>query len=941
MPDTAAHQPIRRQDYAPPPYLIDRVDLIVDLDEDQTRVRTRLAMRRNVRAGGFSGGAGEATGSPPSLTLPRKGGGGDGGVGGGGDAQGDGGVGGGDQASAAALPLVLHGRKLELVGVLLDDRPLAAGADFAVDAEHLTILAPPTKPFVVNVETVIRPQDNTELEGLYKAAGLFCTQCEAEGFRKITYFLDRPDVMARYTVTITADKRRYPVLLSNGNEVAKGDLEGRRHFARWEDPFPKPSYLFALVAGDLGCLEDRFVTRSGRTIALRIYTEHENVGQCGHAMASLKKAMQWDEDVFGLEYDLDTFMIVAVGAFNMGAMENKGLNVFNTKYVLAAPDRATDQDYLGIEAVIAHEYFHNWTGNRVTCRDWFQLSLKEGLTVFRDQQFSADMNSAAVKRIADVRGLRAAQFPEDASPMAHPVRPDSYIEINNFYTATVYIKGAEVVRMIHTLLGPARFRKGMDLYFQRHDGQAVTCDDFVAAMQDASGVDLAQFKLWYAQAGTPELTVQGDYDAAARAYTLTVEQSCPPTPGQPDKAPMHIPLAIGLLDRAGHDLALQLEGENAPPAPGTRTLDVKRKRETFRFVNVPEAPTPSLLRGFSAPVKLSTAWRDEDLQRLMAHDSDPFARWEAGQQLAVKLMLGLIVDRRGGKTLGLDRGLVDAVARILDDSLVAGSALDPAFVAQALALPSETYVGEMMAEIDPDALHDVREHLRRGLAEALAPRWRAVYDANRDDGPYAIDPRSIGRRALKNLALAYLTAGGDQAALGLALAQARAGTNMTDVLQGLGLLVDSDAPAIAAERDAALAAFYDKWRDDALVVDKWFAIQALAQRPDTLARVEALLGHPAFDLKNPNRVRALVGAFTGNPVRFHDASGAGYRFLADRVLALEPINPKIGARLIGPLGRWRRYDPARQSLMRAQLERVATTPNLSRDVYEIASKSLA
>ena len=892
MPDAsldapaAQHQTIYRKDYAPPSFLIDTVDLIVDLGDTETRVRARLALRRN----------------------PAR-----------------------SDAAGAEAPLVLDGRNLELVSLLLDDKPLVAGADYAVDAEHLTIHHVPSR-CVVNVETIIKPQDNHELEGLYFAGGMFCTQCEAEGFRKITYFLDRPDVMARYSCTITADKARFPVLLSNGNPLATGDLEGGRHFARWEDPFPKPSYLFALVAGDLGCLEDQFVTRSGRAVTLRIFTEHENVDKCGHAMASLKKCMKWDEDVYGCEYDLDIFMIVAIGAFNMGAMENKGLNVFNTKYVLAKPESATDGDYLGIEAVIAHEYFHNWTGDRVTCRDWFQLSLKEGLTVFRDQQFSADMNSAAVKRISDVRGLRAGQFPEDASPMAHPVRPDSYIEIANFYTATVYSKGAEVVRMIHTLLGRERFRKGMDLYFQRHDGEAVTCDDFAAAMQDASGVDLAQFKLWYSQSGTPELAVQGAYDPAARAYTLTVEQSCPPTPGQPEKQPFHIPLSLGLLDRAGHDLALQLEGENAPTPPGTRTIDVRQQRESFRFVNVPEPPTPSLLRGFSAPVKLKMGWSHDQLQFLAAHDSDAFARWEAGQQLAVTLMLGLVADQRAGRALSLDAGLIEAFARTLDDT-----ALDPAFVAQALSLPSETYIGELMDEIDPGAIHAVREHLRHGLGAALAERWRAAWRANHDTGPYAIDPRAMGRRSLKALSLAYLLAIDAPDALAQCVALARAGTNMTDVLSGLGLLCEHAKP----EREAALATFYERWRDDALVIDKWFGIQAGVSAPDTLERVHRLLKHPAYDAKNPNRVRALVGAFCANPVRFHDPSGAGYRFLAEQVLAIDGFNPKIAARLVGPLGRWRRYEPGRRALMRAELARIAAAPALSRDVYEIASKSLA
>ncbi|MBK3798911.1 aminopeptidase N [Azospirillum brasilense] len=880
--DKGTPKAIRLQDYRPPAHLIDTVDLFFDLGEEVTTVRAQLGLRRNPACDG-----------------------------------------------AAALPLTLDGQRLELVSVALNGQPLG-DADYTVTPDHLTVHSVP-ETFTLETVVRIKPQENTALEGLYKSSGNFCTQCEAEGFRKITYFADRPDVMARYTTTITADKARYPVLLSNGNLIESGDLPDGRHRAVWEDPFPKPCYLFALVAGSLVHQEDRFRTASGRDVTLRIYVEPGNEDKVDHAMRSLIKSMRWDEEVFGLEYDLDIFNIVAVGDFNMGAMENKSLNVFNTKYILAKPETATDQDFLGIEAVVAHEYFHNWTGNRVTCRDWFQLSLKEGLTVFRDQEFSSDMNSRAVKRIADVQRLRTVQFPEDSGAMAHPVRPDSYVEINNFYTPTVYDKGSEVIRMYHTLLGPQGFRKGMDLYFQRHDGQAVTCDDFAAAMSDATGVDLTQFKRWYRQAGTPELDVTGAYDEVAKTYRLTVKQTVPPTPGQPVKEPMHIPLVMGLLGPDGADLPLRLTGE-AEPAGTSRTLHITEAEQTFTFVDVPARPVPSLLRGFSAPVKLRADLTDGDLTFLMANDSDAFNRWEAGQTLATRLLLSLVADRQAGRELALPQSFIDAVGAVLKDA-----DQDPAFAAQALVLPTESYLGTQMEVIDPDAIHAVREFARRRLAEALRPGWLDTHRRNAGNEPFSVDAAAIGRRALKNLCLAYLMALEDEEALGLCLGQYRGAQAMTDVMAALQFLSNSNAP----ERDEAIASFYERWKGEALVVDKWFGVQATSHRPDALERVTALLAHPAFEIRNPNKVYALIGGFAGgNPVRFHDTSGAGYRFLADQVLRLDPMNPQVAARMVGPFSRLRRYDATRRALMKAELERIVATPGLSPDVFEVASKSL-
>jgi aminopeptidase N len=873
---------IQLKDYRPPAFLIRTVDLDVALHEEHAEVRARLALQRNAAANDRN------------------------------------------------APLALDGDELELVSVAIDGRALAAGA-YSLDAEHLTI---PGVPDAFTLETVVRsaPRKNTKLMGLYASQDGFFTQCEAEGFRRITFFLDRPDVMARYATTIRAAKARFPVLLSNGNLVATGDDgAGGGHWAKWEDPFPKPSYLFALVAAQLDVLEDTFVTRSGKRARLAIYVEQGKLDQCAFAMQALKKSMKWDEDVFGLELDLEHYMIVAVGDFNMGAMENKGLNIFNTKYVLARPDIATDTDFLNIDRVVAHEYFHNWTGNRVTCRDWFQLSLKEGLTVFRDQEFGADTYSRAVARIQEVRGLRAAQFPEDAGPMSHPVRPQSYMEISNFYTATVYEKGAEVVRMIHTLLGAAGFRRGMDLYFQRHDGQAVTTDDFVAAMADSNGADLAQFKRWYDQAGTPTLAARGEYDPAAKRYTLTVEQSVPPTPGQPDKLPMHIPLAIGLVGPDGREIPLRLDGETQ--AAGTDcVLSLRAPQERFVFLDVPERPVPSLLRRFSAPVILKFDYGEADLVHLMAHDSDALNRWEAGQRLALAIILRGVEPVRTGRTVAVPPAFIAAVGRVLG-----AGAHDPAFAAEALVLPSETYVAEQMDVVDPDAIHAARNALRGAIARALRSELLAAYRALEVRGPYSPDAPSAGRRALRNMALGLLMELGDPEIEALCVAQFDRADNMTDRMAALGALANSDAAA----RAPALERFYAEWKREPLVVDKWLAVQATSRRADTLARVKTLLAHEAFDLRNPNKVYALIRSFCANHVRFHAADGAGYAFAAERVLELDPLNPQIAARLARAFDRWRRVDAGRQAHARAALERIRAAANLSKDVAEVATKALA
>ena len=785
---------------------------------------------------------------------------------------------------------------------------------------------------MLDTEVAIGPGANKSLEGLYASSGNLCTQCEAEGFRKITWFLDRPDVMARYRTRIVADPRRFPVMLSNGNDVDRGALDDGRRYVVWEDPFPKPSYLFALVAGRLECVEDSFTTRSGRVVALRIYVEAHNLDRCGHAMRSLKHAMRWDEDVYGLEYDLDIFMIVAVDDFNMGAMENKGLNVFNSVYVLARPDTATDNDFAAIEAVVAHEYFHNWTGNRVTCRDWFQLSLKEGLTVFRDQEFSADMASRAVKRIRDVRLLRTHQFAEDAGPMAHAVRPDSYIEISNFYTVTIYNKGAELIRMLHTLLGDEGFKAGIRLYFERHDGQAVTTGDFVGAMEAASGMNLGQFRRWYMQAGTPVLTARGAYDAARSQYVLDIEQRTPPTPGQPEKLPLHVPVRVALLGEDGRNVPLHC-AESGLAGENEAVFDVREPRHTFRFSNVPARPVPSIARGFSAPVKVEIERGDDELAFLIAHETDPFNRWDAAQEYSTRLMLKMVEDRLAGADLDLPDEFVLAMRALLLDE-----AIDPAFTAEALTLPSESNLADRMEVIAVETIHDVREAVRATLALRLEDEFAYVYDANRPRGPYRFDAEGAGRRGLKILCLRYLMELDDPAVRSNCRHQLETADNMTDALAALACF----ANARGTQREERFAWFEDRWKDDPLVLDKWFALQATSRLPDTLDRVRKLLRHRAFDIKNPNRIRALIGAFChANQRRFHDASGEGYRFLSEHVLAIDAFNPQSAARLLSAASRWRRLDAERRALLRGELERILAVPKLSKDCYEVAKKFLA
>jgi len=893
------------KDYAPPAFLISTIDLDVDIREDHALVRATLALARNPKS------------------------------------------------ADAHAPLELDGDEIELVSVALDGWVLAPG-DYKLGEENLCIDKVPER-FTLETVSRIRPQKNTRLEGLYASANGFFTQCEAQGFRRITWFIDRPDVMARYTNTIHAERERYPVLLSNGNLIAEGEEAGGRHWAKWHDPFPKPCYLFAMVAAKLERLADSFVTRSGRGAKLALYVEPGKLDQCGFAMRCLKSAMKWDEDVFGLELDLDGYMIVAVGDFNSGAMENKGLNIFNTKYVLARPDTATDVDYQNIDRVVAHEYFHNWTGDRVTCRDWFQLSLKEGLTVFRDQEYGADMYSRAVQRISEVRGLRAAQFPEDAGPMAHPVRPAAYMEIRNFYTMTVYEKGAEVVRMQHTLLGPQAFRAGMDLYFRRHDGQAVTTDEFVQAMHDASGIDLTQFRRWYDQAGTPLLEVEGKYHGTAKRYVLTLKQSCPPTPGQETKLPFHIPFALGLVGPDGKDLPLILEDEAVgdQPASGqagdlpasgqrageiTRVLSLRQAQESFVFVDVPAPPVPSLLRNFSAPVIVKFSYSDADLTHLMAHDANAFNRWEAGQRLALELILRGIEARRAPRAHGEAAGgsdtqqaFIDAFARVLADA-----PRDPAFGAEALALPSEIYIAEQLDEVDPDAIHATRNGLRRRLAQALRGELLAAYRAHAVPGPYSPDAQAAGKRSLRNLCLGYLMELDDRASRDLAFAQFEGADNMTDAMAALGALANCDC----AERTQALDAFYARWKGEPLVVDKWLAVQAGSRLPGTLGEVRKLLAHPAFDIRNPNKVYALIRSFCGNHVRFHAADGGGYAFLADQVIAIDAFNPQVAARMARGFDRWRKFDAGRRQHASAALLRIRDARGLSRDVAEIVSKAL-
>ena len=877
----ASPQTVYLKDYTPPEYLIDRVALEFDLDEQWTVVRASLSLQRN------------------------------------------------PQSQNPSVALCLMGEELQLISIAIDGVNLAAEA-YKLDAETLTLFAvPQDKPFQLTIENSISPAANTALEGLYLSSRMLCTQCEAQGFRKITWFLDRPDVMSRFTTTLTADKDKYPVLLSNGNKIAAGQLPNNRHWVRWEDPFAKPCYLFALVAGQLECVSGEFTTMSGRKIALQILVEAHNTDKCAHALQALKNAMRWDEQAYGREYDLDLYMIVAVDHFNMGAMENKGLNIFNTKFVLARPDTATDSDYEYIEGVIGHEYFHNWTGNRITCRDWFQLSLKEGFTVFRDQQFSADRTSKAVKRIADVNALRTRQFAEDAGPLAHPVRPEAYIEINNFYTLTVYEKGAEVVRMLSTLLGAEGFRKGCDLYFARHDGQAVTCEDFVSAMEAANQADFSQFRLWYSQAGTPVLKVSQSYDAASGQLQLVISQTCPATPGQPQKAPFHMPIKLGLLAADGTPAPIYFGQQHGDEI----TLHLTEAEQTFIFEQLPQPPVVSILRGFSAPVILKMERSLEELAFLLRYDSDTFNRWEAGQQLAVQVIFGLIANPQNQQPLQLTPVLLEAWRNTLQVETT-----DLSYQAMLLSLPDESYLAGLMTIIDVDAIHQAREFVRKTLAAELQREWYDLYVRYHRDESGNFQADAVGRRRLKNVCLYYLITLETSEYYELAERQFYSAGNMTDQMAALAAIVNSRHPAKARSLDS----FYHQWRREALVIDKWFSLQASSIMPNTFATVQSLMRHQAFDMKTPNRVRALIGAFSQtNPVHFHAKNGEGYEFLADQVLVLNELNPQIASRMVTGLAQWRRYDAERQILMKQQLQRIVNHPHLSKDVYEIASKSLA
>ncbi|MEA2118309.1 aminopeptidase N [Halovibrio sp. HP20-50] len=871
-------QPVYLSDYQPPDYRVTHAELTFDLDPAATRVKARLLIERHPEAD-------------------------------------------------ANAPLVLNGEHLKLVSLAIDAVPLDTSA-YTLDDQGLRIAQVPEQ-FVLESEVEIAPQENTALEGLYQSSAMYCTQCEAEGFRRITFYPDRPDVMATFKVTVIGDQQREPVLLANGNPVERGKLEGGRHFVTWEDPYPKPCYLFALVAGNLHSVEDHFTTMSGRDVTLQIWVEKDNLDKTEHAMASLKRAMAWDEQTYGREYDLDLFMIVAVNDFNMGAMENKGLNIFNSAAVLTHPQTATDAAFQSVEGIVAHEYFHNWSGNRVTCRDWFQLSLKEGFTVFRDQCFSADTNSAPVKRIQDVSFFRTAQFAEDASPTAHPVRPDHFIEITNFYTLTIYEKGAEIVRMLRNLVGWENFRRGSDLYFARFDGQAVTIEDFVACMAEVSGEDFSQFMRWYSQAGTPEIDAHGEYDYVHGEYQLTLHQRTPATPGQSNKQPLHIPVRMGLVGtKSGQDLTLTLNGEKVGK---DAVIHLRDDEQTFVFTDVAEAPVPSLLREFSAPVKLNFPYSREDLAFLLTHDSDGFNRWDAGQRLALLALEDLIAAHRNGVEKVMDSRVVDAFK-----ALLTGPMNDKAVLAEMLTLPSEAYIAEQQPIVDVDAIHAAREFVRQSLAVALRDEFLATYEANVSEESYAPTPAQIAQRSLKNVALAYLMSIEDEQGLALCEAQFAADYNMTDVRRALTLLVHSDRDDLASP---ALKAFGEKWAHDPLVMDQWFTIQVSRPQSDVLERVKYLMQHPAFSLKNPNKVRALIEAFAQNRVNFHRIDGQGYQLLADVVIELNRLNPEIAARLITPLTRWQRFDETRQELMRSQLERIKQQP-LSANVYEVVEKAL-
>jgi aminopeptidase N len=881
MMRTEEHRPVRLSEYRPPDWLVETVDLDVKLHPTQTPVRATLKFKPNPAAG-------------------------------------------------APAPLVLDGDGLTLVSLKIDGAPVPQDG-YVASPDGLTVAQPPHRPFTLEIETLVDPTTNLQLSGLYRSSGNYCTQCEAEGFRRITYYPDRPDVMAVFTTRIEADKADTPVLLANGNLTESGDLPGGRHYAIWHDPWPKPAYLFALVGGKLGHIEDSFVTASGRKVALRIYVEPGKEDRAGYAMDSLKRSMRWDETAFGREYDLDVFMIVAVSDFNMGAMENKGLNVFNDKYVLATHKTATDNDFVSIEAIIAHEYFHNWTGDRITCRDWFQLCLKEGLTVYRDQEFTSDQRSRIVTRIGDVRGLRASQFVEDAGPLAHPVRPELYSEINNFYTTTVYEKGAEVVRMIHTLLGAELFRKGMDVYFERHDGHAATVEQFVQCFADVSRRDFKQFMRWYSQAGTPQVMASGHYDAAAKTYKLDLAQVIPPTPGQPTKEPMVIPLLTGLIGRNGRDLPLVL-ADGQRPERGLLILD--KQATSFVFTGISERPVLSINRNFSAPIRLMANLSAGDLRLMAARDADPFNRWQAVQTLGSTLLVGNVARLRAGRDPEIDEGLLDALAAILADKT-----LEPAFIAEALSPPSEADIArEIGRDVDPDAIFRARTALRTLIGLHLNAALTTTYQGLEDSGPYSPDAVSAGRRLLKNVCLDLLAATQESHTIRLVAQQYQAADNMTDRMAALGTLSIHDTP----ERQTAFDDFYGRYKDDPLIIDKWFSLQAMTPDPNTLDRVRALTDHPAFSMTNPNRVRSLIGAFAqGNATQFNRADGLGYEFVADRILALDPANPQVASRMTTAFKSWRVLESGRRGRAQAALQRIAAAPKLSRDVSDIVQRALA
>ena len=890
---------VRLEDYQPTPYLIDQVDLTIQLHPTAAKITSILTI------------------SPRATFDSPK-------------------------------PLVLDGDALTLVSAKLNGSELDEQA-FDADAKSFILKQPPQETFTLELVTQVDPQANTQLEGLYRSSDTYCTQCEAEGFRRITYFYDRPDCLSIYSVRIEAEKAGNPHLLSNGNLITSGEMDtpdgqaegGAWHFAQWHDPFPKPSYLFAMVAGDLTCMTDSFTTMSGREVALHIYVEHGKEDRVDYAMDSLKRSMKWDEEVFGREYDLDIFMIVAVSDFNMGAMENKGLNIFNDKFILAKPETATDTDYALIEAIIAHEYFHNWTGNRITCRDWFQLCLKEGLTVFRDQEFSADMRSRPVKRISDVRQLKARQFPEDGGPLAHPVRPQTYSEINNFYTATVYEKGAELCRMIHTILGEDQFRKGMDVYFDRHDGDASTIEDFLKAFEDASGKDLSQFALWYSQAGTPDLVTTYSYAPQRQELVLSIEQSCPPTPGQPTKKVMHIPVRFGLVARDGGDVSYQSirddrTGKPVSIDPKDPVLHITERQNRFVFTGVASPAIPSLLQGFSSPVHLRSNLTLDDQLILMRNDSDPFNRWQSTQFVYMEHLTkrSRALQKPDANTAPVvPQGLIDALAHSASDR-----GLEPAFLAQLLTLPSEDDIArELGRDVDPDAIHDALGGFKQDLAQALKPALIDLYQSHTAEGPYSPDAQSAGLRALRNVVLSLLQSLNEAEMFALAATQYEQASNMTDRFAALSSLVHGQAP----QAQSLLDDFHDRFAGDALIIDKWLSLQAMTSDDSTLQRVRSLMNHDTFSMTNPNRVRSLIGAFAmGNAAQFNRADGQGYELVADVILELDQTNPQTAARLLNNFRSWRVLEPGRQEKAKLQLERIARQKPLSKDVSDIANRCL-